>query len=257
MVAHFHHSGRYDRAPRLLAKGVPHWTEEHRLGTFTEIADPDRAQRLEKALAREGFVLFNGKRAPEKRGTECGVTWQDANWDARWKNVHRLLDKDHARRQDNPKDVDATEVILERKDGRTLYVTVAHLYSSVEGSNGFLDLPRVADYRTSVGTWAAHVLQVQRQHNPDGTMVVADFNLHLIEEWVRRYLHSQFRGTGLRLAWPADYRGPGTLHRRVIDGTLTDMEVHEGPEVTKDTPGDPSDHDDYAERLRFPASRKC
>jgi hypothetical protein len=121
-------------------------------------------------------------------------------------------------------------------------------------------------YLSSLGNWGGHVADLVNKHKPDMTLVVADWNLNLKQDWVRALIRNSFAGytcmwqrfptTGGSLdggpVGPLGAKGIDSADR-IIDGTLGRfVRVWIEPNLMARVSS--SDHRPYKEGFEFTAA---
>lgn len=261
---HIHSSSLFMNTASSLEADLDVWMTKASLITLTEIQNNRRAATMRE----RGWRYFNAKR--DQGYDQCGVCWAIEDWHLQRSWVRKLNDNAFTRgltQRPSAPIVSCTVLLKSVQTGQTLLVSVVHMPAHVEGPGGWrTDLAkwqaRKAAYLSSLKNWSIHIEDLERKKRPDGTLVVADWNLNLKQHWVRDLLHTRFDGH--RQAWvqfpteggsmhggPVAPLGPGKgSHAKIIDGTL-----YRGLKVTRHpnlmAAAESSDHRPYIEAFEF------
>lgn len=262
---HIHCSSRYDRSAASLETDLDDWMAKSSLITLTEITNDRRAATMRE----KGWGYYNHNIGVDS--DNCGICWASDTWKRVSGQVRRLENIRYARLNGRAGlFLYSATVVLKRVDsGHKLLVSVSHLPAHVEGANGFrTDLDqwraRKVAYLSALKNWSTHVKDAERKGHVDATLIVADWNLNLKDDWVRSLLRDHW-GPNYQLAWkliptsggvllggpeaPGGAPGRGTKDR-IIDGTLyRGVKPIEGPFQMARVRS--SDHRPYSERFRF------
>jgi hypothetical protein len=216
-IDHLHTSGRFDRSPQSVRDDLALWLRD---GAVNLITATEFAGRSRIAVLRElpGWEVYNGTERPG--ADDCAVVWRKD----RWILVHsasKVVSTRKSYRTNGrlipPQRV--TEVLLlDRLTGRTLYVSVSHLSAHVEVSGGIRDSLRGKVWRDATRNWARHQRQIQRQWQPTGRLLVADWNVNWKRPWFRAYVATIL--PAFRARWHHPWPTQGTLGNRIIDVAL-------------------------------------
>ena len=263
---HIHCSSRFDRSPASLESDLDGWIDHSSLVTLTEITNDRRAAKLQE----KGWNYYN---APNRDGTDsdnCGICWRLDTWKRVFGVVRRLSSGtfDRTYGLHNVWVYSATVILKNVNSGHKLMVSTSHLPAHIEGPHGFRTTDagwqgRKRAVLSSLNHWGTQVKDLERKKHVDATLVIADWNLNLKDQWVWNLLHESF--DGYRLAWqhfptdggslhggPSAPRGaPGKgYHDRIIDGTLyRGLKVTDGPNLMSRVKS--SDHRPYNETFQF------
>jgi hypothetical protein len=262
---HIHCSSRYDRSPASLEADLDDWMDNSSLVTLTEITNDRRAAKLQE----KGWGYYNARTGPDS--DNCGTCWRLDTWKRTYGAVRRLSSGtfDRVNGMHNLYVYSETVVLRRTDTGHKLLVSVSHLPSHIMGPGGFskADLGWAARKRatlTALGNWSSHVKDLERKQKTDATLIVADWNLNLKDNWVRALLRDKF-GPNYRQAWKVMPTSGGVLHGnqdtpsdgpgmgrgdRIIDGTLyRGVKVTGGPTQMHRVRS--SDHRPYSESFQF------
>jgi len=262
---HIHCSSRFDRSAASLEADLDDWMSQVGLITLTEISNDNRANQMRE----KGWQYYNAKASQGQ--DECGTAWRMDTWRRVAATVRKLNNEQYYRLDGRVADpVVSSTVVLKRADtGHRLMVSVTHMPAHVEGRGGWRTTEnkwqaRKAAYLSSLANWATHVQALENQYKPDATLVVADWNLNLKEEWVRDLLRNRW-GAAYRQAWTHFPTSGGSLvggasappgapgkgyGDRIIDGTLIrGVETIGGPVLMPRVSS--SDHRPYRESFEF------
>ena len=262
---HIHCSSRFDRSAASLDADLDVWRQHCSLFTCTEVTNDQRAAQLRT----KGWAYYNSKLSHD--ADNCAIAWDTDVWRRKLGKTIRLSANtfDRAFGMQNLYIWAATVVLVHRSSGHKLLVSVSHPPAHIEGPGGWrTDLTgwqgRKRAYLTGLSNWATHVSSMELQNKTDGTLVVADWNLSLKEQWVRDLLKQKF-GKAMIIAWrnmPTDggslHGGPSapagapghSSHDRIIDGTLyRDLKITDGPNLMSRVAS--SDHRPYNETFSF------
>lgn len=200
-------SGRYDRAPRLLANQLEASARHVDLIAVTEVDRPARGDVLELP----GWTVVRGHDGA--RG-ESALLSRDATWRPRRRTILRL-DTDMV----GMRGAWYAPIALyeHTRTGATLVLTAGHTPSAVEAA--WRRSARAVEYRSGVEQWRRVVLAWRREHDPDGEVATADWNLSLHLAWVRA--HSAEAWPGLMPVPPSRTPAAGSHGRRLIDWPIT------------------------------------
>jgi hypothetical protein len=264
---HIHCSSRFDRPAALLESDMDNWQDASDLVTLTEISN----DRLAATMRAKGWDYFNAKKSQGQ--DECGVTWRTSMW-GKTKSVTIKLNNDAYYRLDGrvaDPVVSCSVVLKHRTSGHRLLVSVTHMPAHVEGFGGWRTTEykwqaRKAAYLSSLKNWNVHVDDLIRKQKPDATLVIADWNLNLKQDWIRALLRQTFGD--LKQAWQRFPTSGGSLQGgpvaplgapgkgyadRIIDGTLyRGAVVSTEPNLMATVRS--SDHRPYHEAFRFKAA---
>lgn len=241
-IRHGHSSSKVDRSPKSLAEQVKRATHSDRdanLLTFTEVQTKERAG----ALTTDGWGVY----APHTE-TDCAVMWDKDEFGKHHAHTNVLGSKTFIDGNGNKKQVICATVVLDHITGRRLWVSVAHLPSSVQEGDHFskaqTDADRVACWKSAVDDWKQTRKNQKDKYDVDTSMHVADWNVNLhMSEWRtevdNRLSPDYFQGT-----WGHDRPKGGTHGDRLIDATWTNGTFKDTMLLPDD---DSSDHRPYGE----------
>lgn len=244
-IIHGHASSRYDKPPKKLAeqvaRAVGHEDPEANLLSWTEVGDPDRAEKL----TADGWGTY----APHDK-TDVAFMWNKAIFELAFKDVQELTDKTWTDGQGHVHKTKCASVILNCKlKDRRLLATVCHLPSGVQDGNNFNDEhpKKVAAWKAALPGWHNYLNDTLRPvYRPDFVMVIADWNVDFHSAHWRGYVQDVFPGK--TLTWAGDMPNGGTHGDRLIDATWAD---HNGKCVLLEKREGTSDHRPYAEKLTW------
>lgn len=261
---HIHCSSRFDRSAASLESDLDDWMAESSLITVTEIRRNQKAGQLRE----KGWAYYNhGSGGAD----DCGVAWRVDTWRKSYGTTKKLSNNRFYTLSGKPAPpVYSCSVLLKRVGtGHRLLVSVTHMPAHVEGPNHWRTTTdhwaaRKAAYLSSLKNWSTHVKDLERKQRPDGTLIIADWNLNLKHAWVRNLLHDHF-GSKYKQAWQrfptsggslaggpvAPLGAPGKGYGdRIIDGTLyRGLGVTTPPNLMARVKS--SDHRPYQERFGF------
>lgn len=261
---HIHCSSRYDRSPESLESDLDNWMANSSLVTLTEITNDRRAAKLQE----KGWNYYNAKAGGDADNT--GICWRLDTWKRTYGAVRRLSSGtfDRVNGMHNLYIYSATVVLKRVDSGHRLMVSCSHLPSHIMGSGGFRTTEQGWAARkratlTALNNWSTHIKDLERKQKADATLVIADWNLNLKDDWVWNLLHDKF--DGYKSAWnhmptsggalvggpSAPHGAPGvSAHDRIIDGTLyRGVKVTDGPDQMARVRS--SDHRPYHETFQF------
>ena len=261
---HIHCSSRYDRPPETLEVDLDNWMAHSSLITLTEVTNDNRAAKLRE----KGWAYYNAKDSAGKDADNCAVCWETETWARKYGAVRRLSNNtfDRANGMQNLYIWASTVILKNRKSGHKLLVSVSHPPAHVEGHGGFKTTDagwaaRKRAYMTALTNWHAHVSDLERKHKTDASLIVADWNVNLKDQWFRDLLHQKW-GSDFQIAWQKLPNAGGSLHGapgnspktsthdRIIDGSLLkDLKVSDGPNLMSRVKS--SDHRPYNETLQW------
>lgn len=206
--------------------------------TFTEVGNSERAA----ALKSPGWSKYQGSGSAGKG--ECAVMFKLSGWSKIFGEAHMLTDKPfYTGKGKKHAPIYVCSLVLDRTDCKSrLWISVAHLPSSVEGSGGFAkdQDKRVAAWKDAVQEWHRYQNKVIRpKWKPDVELVVADWNLDHKLGWVRDYIGNVWPSQYNR--WRKPYPDKGTFKKRLIDATWASSNAGNGSKVLTSYSG-VSDH---------------
>jgi hypothetical protein len=251
-IRHGHSSSKVDRSPASLAAQVGRATTSGKDGnllTFTEVQSKDRAEQLHDV---EGWGAYT----PHTE-TDCAVMWDKAEFTKVAVFTNRLGSKTFIDGNGNAKKIICATVVLDHKPTwQRLWVSVAHLPSSVQDGDHFskaqTDKDRVAAWKSAVDDWTVTRQNQRDKYEQDRSMHVADWNVNFrMPEW-RTEVDNRiapkdpdtFRGTWV----PANMPAGGTLGDRLIDATWTNGTFKDTFLLPDD---DSSDHRPYGDVIAW------
>jgi hypothetical protein len=159
---------------------------------------------------------------------------------------HRLTKFEQRRGPGGPPPAHATTALVEqRSSGKKFLVSVAHLPSHVEGKWYRRGYYRVFVWKDALKNWKAILSALRHQTGVKRFVIVADWNLNFKRKVFRSLMGRLF--PTLRLTWSPPFPKDGTHHRRIIDGTVTNLRIYKKPRLYKDDAS--SDHRPYREIL--------
>jgi hypothetical protein len=260
---HIHCSSRYDRSASVLEVDLDTWMAECDLLTLTEVSNDQRAVKLRE----KGWSYFNSKL--NQGQDDVAVAWETEVWKQRTGSTTKLSHTTFTRGT-RPVYSYAADVVLRRADtGHKLLVSVSHMPAHVEGNGDFRTTEdqwqaRKKAYLDTLTAWSRLVKDKERKHNTDGTLVVADWNINLKDDWFRQLLKDNW-GDKYKQAWTHFPTSGGSLAGgpeappgapgkgygdRIIDGSLyRDLVVTKEPHLMDRVRS--SDHRPYKESFRF------
>lgn len=240
---HIHSSGRYDRGTRAIADALERHLRVDKPDVYTSTEAANKKHRvIYAALAGEyGYSHHQGRSGQD----DCVILLRRARFRARktWDDQLTTLPQNRAR---SGPIANAISVLVEdRAGGVPIIYTVSHLTAGVEGiwfKAKMMYRERV--WRSAHATWSRRTFRRRRYYKAKVVMV-SDWNLNLERKVFRTMLRAMH--PRLRLTWKR-FPGPGTHGGRVIDGSLTDLQIVRGAALTRDDSS--SDHRPYREVLR-------
>lgn len=246
---HIHCSSRFDRSAESLETDLDDWMSKSGLITVTEVNNDNRAARLRE----KGWSYFNSKL--NQGQDDVGIAWSKDEWAQRTGSTKKLSHTTF-QRGTRPVYVYAATVVLRRTDsGHKLLVSVSHMPAHVEGSGDFATIDdqwraRKKAYLDGLTSWSTWVKDQERKHNTDGSLIVADWNINLKDQWFRSLLNDHW-GDQYDQAWKNFPTAGGSLGgERIIDGSLfRDLIVTGEPDLMDRVRS--SDHRPYKESFRF------
>jgi hypothetical protein len=262
---HIHCSSRFDRSAASLEADLDDWMDQSSLITLTEITNDNRAA----TMAEKGWAYYNAKKSRDADNT--GICWRTDTWKRKNGLVLRLSSNtfDRLNGRQNLYIWAATVVLVHKSSGHKLLVSVSHPPAHIEGVGGFRTTgegwaARKNAYLTALTNWHTHVADMERKQHVDATLIVADWNVNLKDQWFRDLLKQRW-GKQYIIAWrkmptaggslhggptaPAGSPGKG-YHDRIIDGTLyRGVKLTDGPNLMSRVVS--SDHRPYNETFRF------
>jgi hypothetical protein len=191
--------------------------------TLTEITNNNRAARM----AEQGWRYFNARDDVGNDADNCGICWKTEVWHRKDAWIRKLSARRWIRIQTQrpgPPLWSCNVVLKHVLSDRTLLVSLSHLPPAVQG---YWRNPgpeqfraRKEAYTDAMHQWKNGVIQAERKWQPDGVLVVADWNLDLKEDWVREYLDGLWKECGLIRAWTNFGTAGSSLGgNRQIDGS--------------------------------------
>jgi hypothetical protein len=262
---HIHCSSRFDRSPASLDFDIQVWIESCSLLTLTEVTNDNRAAQMRNT----GWDYYNSKQGHD--ADNCGIAWRKDTWKRKSGKVLRLSHNtfDRVNGMHNLYIWAATVVLVHKASGHRLLVSVSHPPAHVEGHGGFLTTgagwqARKRAYMTALDNWSAHVKDMEHKQNVDATLIIADWNVNLKDQWFRNLLKQKW-GKKYVIAWKVMPHDGGALSGgpdapdgspgvskgdRIIDGTLyRGVTVKDGPHQMARVRS--SDHRPYSETFQF------
>jgi hypothetical protein len=260
---HIHCSSRFDRSAESLESDLDDWMSQSSLITVTEVNNDNRAAKLRE----KGWSYFNSKL--NQGQDDVGIAWEKANWAQRTGSTKKLSHTTF-QRGTRPVYVYAATVVLRRTDsGHKLLASVSHMPAHVEGRGDFATTEdqwqaRKKAYLDALTGWSTWVKDQERKHNTDASLIVADWNINLKDDWFRALLTDHW-GEKYDQAWKHFPTSGGSLgggptapdgspgkggSDRIIDGSLfRDLIVTGEPDLMDRVAS--SDHRPYKESFRF------
>jgi hypothetical protein len=244
-IRHGHSSSKVDRSPASLAEQVKRATNSSKdanVLTFTEVQSKERAD----ALRTDGWGTY----APHGE-TDCAVVWDKQEFDSVDCHTNRLGTETFVDGNGHTKQIICATAVLDHVSGRRLWISVAHLPSSVQDGDHFsqaqTDADRVRTWKSAVDDWRETRKSQRDKFDTNLSMHVADWNVNLrMGEW-RSEVDGRiandpdnFRGTWTANNAPKD----GTHGDRLIDATWTDGSFKDTALLQDD---DSSDHRPFGE----------
>lgn len=189
--------------------------------TVTEVTNNNRSAKL----AEKGWRYFNAKDDQGRDADNCAIAWRTDTWHRRTGKILRLSNNTFDRTFGLQNlYIYACTVVLTHANGQRLLVSVAHPPAHIEGPGGFKTttqgwLARKNAYLSALKNWSRHVSDMQRKQQVDATLIVADWNLNLKDNWVRALLKEHWGD--YKLSWKHFPTEGGSLGgQRIIDGSL-------------------------------------
>lgn len=261
---HIHCSSRFDRSASSLEADIDDWVKEASVITMTEVNIDKRAQQMSEE--GWGFHYIPGSNP----GAGDGIMWDHSVWHCKKKYQMRLSNIAIAHGTVQAKQWFTGALLKHVKDGHTLLVVVTHMPTHAQGlktphqhwHDQWLD--RKQAYQQAMRNYSNYVHKIMADKQPDGVIVVADWNLNLKYHWVRAYMRDHW-GKSFRQAWRQFPTSGGSLHggamvplaapgkghgAGIIDGTLYHgLEVTLKPNLMAAVKS--SDHRPYREAFQF------
>ena len=245
-IRHGHSSSKVDRSPKSLAQQVGRATtsgKDANLLTFTEVQSKARAD----ALTTAGWGVF----APHGE-SDCAVMWDKAEFVKHHAHTNVLGSKTFIDGNGNTKQVICATVVLDHVSGRRLWVSVAHLPSSVQDGDHFsqakTDADRVACWKSAVDDWKQTRKNQKDKYDVDTSMHVADWNVNLHMGAWRTEVDNRIDAAYFAGTWGHDRPSGGTHGDRLIDATWTNGTFNDTMLLPDD---DSSDHRPYGEIIAW------
>lgn len=238
LIKHIHSSGRFDRTPASLKKAMDRYVADANLITLTEIHKDARREALE----REGWTVVNF----EGRGdSDPAVVVKDSDFEVVKAWIKQTTKHEQRRGPGGPRPPHALTVLLKvRGKKKKFLVSVIHLPSHVEGNWFRKFYWRVFVWNSAHKGWSRFLMGKRRRFT-HRVMMVADWNLNFKRRVFRRLMKRLH--PNLQLTWRKPFGKGGTHHKRIIDGTLTNLNIKQKARLYKDD--DSSDHRPYREVL--------
>lgn len=243
MIKHIHSSGRFDRSPESLRRATKSYIEKGaNLITFTEIHRGERAD----ALKFEGFRLVWVKSPTNRGADDPAVLVKDSDFIVVGAWAKQLSRHEQRRGPGGPPPPSALTVLLrDRRTKKLFMVSVAHLPSNVEGSWFKREVYwRVFVWRDCVKTWRSFLAKKRNQYT-NKVIVIADWNLNFKRRAIRLVVKRYW--PGLSLTWRGPWPSGGTHFKRIIDGTMTNLDIEEYARLLEDDGS--SDHRPYLDEM--------
>jgi hypothetical protein len=219
-IRHGHSSSLVSESPKSLAEQVGRATrsgKDANLLTFTEVQSKERAE----ALQTDGWGVY----APHG-DTDCAVMWHKGEFTKVDGFTNQLGSKTFIDGNGNKKKVICATTVLDHKPtGKRLWVSVAHLPSSVQDgvhfSNAQTDADRVACWKSAVDDWKATRKNQYDKFKQGTSMHVADWNVNFhMPDW-RTEVDGRIGADKFQGTWGHDRPAGGTHGNRLIDATWT------------------------------------
>lgn len=240
-----HDASRWDRRAITLHREVKPRLSKVAVHGFTEVAGWTRRLALHRLLKKHGYRLLQKGPGPY-RETALGV--DGSVYDIlRWNSIKIGPDL-------GPGDIVmmTVSVLRNRKTGKIIIVSDAHLPASVEGN---WDGERAKAYRKCVQRYRRVINAYIQRYQPHAVIVWADWNLNLHRDWVREYFEEAW--PELHIPYYAIPRHVGThAGKRFIDFPLI-VGFSRGTVLITVLPNDKaSDHDITRFRGIIPAHQR-
>lgn len=228
-----HRSGRFDRAPKLLAIDLLELPRECSIVTLTEQGNLNAKRQAALRLPSWSWFHADGRGADD-----CAILWDGTHW---------LLDG-WARAVPLTRIVWVRSAAYGGKKTPPVHATVAPLRSRVGGVRVVVIAVHMPTRSTILRrrAWASCVAGlvklIKQIREADGNariVLAADWNADWHNAKDRALMEDAARRMGLTIMWSEVDENRGTHGPRLIDAIWTDAEVHAG-EVLNQT--DTSDH---------------
>jgi len=244
-IKHAHSSSLYSESAASLADQVERGVEAEdpsaTVMTFTEVGSDSRTQVLKDADPDEWAAWVPSQ-------SDVGIMWRKSEFGPVWKEAHKLTDKVWTDGQGRTHETWCATALLERDDGKTLFLSVCHLPSNVQNGNSFEDNKQAAAWKSACSGWSNYWNNKRQKDHPHMALIVADWNVDFFSStWrdrVQEYFPSMFLG------WKGSMppNGQGTHGNRLIDGTMATVKTN-WCDLLKDD--NSSDHRPYGEALQW------
>jgi hypothetical protein len=244
-IRHAHSSSLYSKGPLSLAaqveRAVTARNPNATLLTFTEVGSPERERVLYDADP-ENWAAW----VPEP--SDVGMMWRRAQWRPRWKEPHKLTDKEWTDGQGRKHETWAASALLDHTDGHSLFVSVCHLPSNVQNGDRFNDNAQARAWKSAVNGWHDYWTKVRKKDKPDLGMIVADWNIDFHRSDWRQYVQGIFPSMALGWSGNMPPKGQGTHGSRLIDATWATQQASKCVLLKDDAS---SDHRPYGEAITW------
>jgi hypothetical protein len=218
---HVHSSGRYDATKPSFIKALNTYVGAASLITVTEVHLERREQIMREVAKAHNYGVVTGDGSARD---DCGIMYDKEVWEYITGFTRKTIPAG-AYRQVDGTPVQAAyavfAVLRHKVSKKKILVTVAHLPPTVEVKGRFSpgrSVSRAAAWRTGQKNWKNAWNLIARNHEVDGVMIVADWNLNIKSYPIRMFLQSLQRG--MTLVWGnGPYPSGGTHGRRIIDFT--------------------------------------
>jgi hypothetical protein len=248
---HIHSSGRFDATKPSFLKALNSYVVKASIITVTEVHLERREAIMREVAKAHNYGVVTGDHSARD---DCGIMYDKEVWEYVTGFTRKTV-PDGAYRQVDGTPVQAAyavfAILRHKVSKKKILVTVAHLPPTVEVNGRFSpgrSVSRARAWRTGHKNWKNAWNLIARNHEVDGVMIVADWNLNIKSYAVRTFLQSLQRG--MTLVWGnGPYPSGGTHGRRIIDHTWVRGAVKRvaRPQLMQDD--NSSDHRPYIELL--------
>lgn len=248
-IRHAHSSSLYDGPKVPLEKEmnrlVTATDPSANLATLTEVGSDSRTKVLKDAAPGEW-----GAWVPNATAGCCadvGLMWRKSDWSLKTKEIHRLTDKKWTDGQGRSHVTYAASAKFRHVDGRTVFLSVAHLPSKVQNGNQFYDNAQARAWKSAVKGWHTYWNDFRNKHHPDEGLLAADWNIDYHSKHWRQHVQNIF--PSLHLNWQGHMpEGKGTHGKRLIDATWATAKAFKSRLLKDD---DSSDHRPYGDAFKW------